>query len=139
VSLRVGRWLTNLYTEVTGGHRETQGKSISRAYAEVFHPTPFPRLLPARMARSAHSVHYVVEEKLAVAGTIMTCNLSERRSATILLISSGFCFRIAASSHALCVGGGGQANASPRLAPVFAALASALLSMSLASPAASAF
>jgi hypothetical protein len=42
----------------------------------------------------------------------MICNLSERRSATILLISSGFCFRIAAlARHALGVGSGGQADA----------------------------
>src|SRR5215467_2351869 len=39
----------------------------------------------------------LVKKNFPSAGTIMICSLSDRRSATILLISKGFCFRIVLS------------------------------------------
>src|ERR1700687_792695 len=53
-----------------GGHRGTQGKSISCAFPRLLLGSSIWRHFHifrlAHMARSTHSVHYVVEEKLAV-------------------------------------------------------------------------
>ena len=75
------------------------------------------------------------------AGTIMICNLSDNFSATILLISRGFCFRIAAS---LCIRSASAAavtriRSASASASNFRRSVSALLSITLASAEASAF
>jgi len=66
VSLRVAGCLQSLHRGHGGDTGNTGKNPFPGPIAEVFHPTPSHVFCLARMARSAHSIHYVVEEKLAV-------------------------------------------------------------------------